>query len=818
MSDLPLDGLRVVEIGTGDALSFCGKLFSDFGAEVIKVEPPGGDPDRSCEPLVDIGGGKRESAYFAWGNTNKQSITADLADAKDVARVRALLGTADLLLDSRHADEINASALSHEALRKADPALAITAIAWFSEHGPYRNYQATEATIRSLAGLVKQVGPVEGPPTLPRDGQTAVITGLTAFIPTLAGLLSRERGARRYAVNAHEALLQISEYDLTLALDAGFTRLRSGVNSFGRNFPGGAYRTKQGWLGVTVVTIQQWRAFCVMMDRPELGGKPEYATGPLRAVHTTALNAIFEPILMQKTAAEWFERAIKLRLPVVVIPTMKELFEQTVQRERGAFGEVRIGSAIFEGPAIPHHLKASLPKRNGTAPLAGAHNTISIAPRKRVASGAANPDGPLPLAGLRVIDCTMGWAGPSCTRQLADLGADVIKVESIEYADWFRGTDQRPPYHEEQTYEKQSKFSIMNRGKRGVTLDLTAPKGIALFHRLLTDAHAVIDSYSADVMPRLGLGAEALLRINPKLLVVTMPAFGMSGPWSSVRAYGSTLEHGAGIPTVTGREQDPPTMNHAVFGDPIGGLNGAVAAILGFMYQKKTGKGQHIDLSQVQGLLPLTAKYAVEQSATGKLRSRPGNRHHDYVPHGCFPCVGEDRWLTIAVRNDREWQGLCRVMRRPDLAADPALATAEGRRKNEDMIESAIHAWSRMTMVDPAMVALQAEGVPAAVARVPMDLLSDPQLMTIGHWQPMERAFLGPHLMPTVAYREDGAVLPRRITMAAPTLGQHNKEILGGILGLSDRELASLAEEGIIGTVATPPKPKEAPRKAAVNE
>jgi crotonobetainyl-CoA:carnitine CoA-transferase CaiB-like acyl-CoA transferase len=157
-------------------------------------------------------------------------------------------------------------------------------------------------------------------------------------------------------------------------------------------------------------------------------------------------------------------------------------------------------------------------------------------------------------------------------------------------------------------------------------------------------------------------------------------------------------------------------------------------------------------------------------------------------------------------------------MRRPDLAADPALATAEGRRKNEDMIESAIHAWSRMTMVDPAMVALQAEGVPAAVARVPMDLLSDPQLMTIGHWQPMERAFLGPHLMPTVAYREDGAVLPRRITMAAPTLGQHNKEILGGILGLSDRELASLAEEGIIGTVATPPKPKEAPRKAAVNE
>lgn len=817
MSELPLDGLRVVEIGTGDALSFCGKLFADFGAEVIKIEQPGGDPERTSEPLVDIGGGKRESAYFAWANTNKQSITADLTEAKDIERVRALLATADLLLDSRHANDVAASALSHDALREADPALAITSISWFSEHGPYRNYQATEATIRSLVGLVKQVGPIKGPPTLPRDGQTAVITGLTAFIPTLAGLFSRERGSRRYSVNAQEALLQISEYDLTLALDAGFTRQRSGVNNFGRNFPGGAYRTKQGWLGVTVVTVQQWRAFCTMVDKPELGGRPEYATGPMRAVHTEALNALFEPILLQKTAAEWFERAIKLRLPAVVIPSMKELFEQTVQRERGAFGDIRIGSATFEGPAIPHHLKASLPKRNGTAPLAGEHNATQFPARKRIATGAAKPDGPLPLSGLRVIDCTMGWAGPSSTRQLSDLGADVIKVESSEYADWFRGTDQRPPYYEEQTYEKQSKFAIMNRGKRGVTLDLTSPKGIALFHRLLADADAVVDSYSADVMPRLGLGAEALLKINPKLLVVTMPAFGMSGPWSGVRAYGSTLEHGAGIPTVTGREEDPPTMNHAVFGDPIGGLNGAVAAILGFMHQKKTGKGQHIDLSQVQGLLPLIAKYAVEQSATGKLRPRPGNRHNDHVPHGCFPGVGEDRWLTIAVRNNKEWQGLCRVMRRPDLAADPALATVEGRRKNEDMIDDAIRTWSRMAQVDPAMVALQAEGVPAGVARVPMDLLSDPQLMAIGHWHPMERAFLGPHLMPTVAYREDNAVLPRKVTRAAPTLGQHNKDVLGGILGLSDRELATLEDEGIIGTVATPPKPKETTRKVAVN-
>ena len=814
MPVLPLSELRVVEIGSGDALGFCGKLFSDFGAEVIKIEPPGGDPARKLAPLVDPGDGRRESATFAWLNTNKRSITADLDQAADAAKLHNLLSGADLLLDGRQPAELRAPRLSHDELRRSEPGLAITAISWFGEHGPYRNYAATDSVCRSLAGLVKPVGPVEGPPVLPREGQIAAIAGLTAFIPSLAGLYARgTQGARRFAVSAHEAMLQISEFDTGLALEAGFTRPRIGLNRFGRGFPVGNFATKDGWLGITVVTPAQWVAFCEMIGLPELGPDPRYSATAERYLHAEELKRIIEPVLMHRSAKEWFERGIGLRLPLAIVPDMRELLAQQVLRARGAFAKVEIGKASFDGPVLPQHLTASPPRPNGRAPFAGEHNDAVLPARRRVATGSAGAGAGLPLQGIRIIDLTMGWAGPSATRQMGDLGADVIKVESCQYPDWFRGTDPRGPYYPEKTYEKTYWFQMQNRNKRGITLDLTSPSGLSLLKRLLKDADAVIDNYAADVMPRLGLDAAAMLNINPRLVVVTMPAFGMTGAWSGVRAYGSTLEQASGLPSVTGREGDPPTMLHAALGDPVGGLNAAAALLLGFMHQEKTGEGQHIDLSAVEAMLPLVAPSIIEQSVTGASGPRIGNRHPVYVPNGCFPCLGEDQWIALAVRSNQEWLALCEVMHRPDLAADPALATAEGRRAEEDRIEVAIAHWTMTVRPDLAMVTLQAARIPAGVARLPMDLPGDPHLVKVGHWQSVDRPFMGPHLLPSVSYRENASELPYPIERLAPTLGEHNEEVFCQVLGLGRDEIAQLRDDGVIGNVATSRKSK--PRSAA---
>ncbi|MCO5129976.1 MAG: CoA transferase [Xanthobacteraceae bacterium] len=812
MPELPLANLRVVEIGSGDALAYCGKLFSDFGATVIKIEPPGGDPARRIAPLVDIGGGAkegaRESAGFAWLNTNKHSVTADLAVDADVTRVRALLRDADLLLDARPPAAIESSRLKHSDLRAADPALAITAISWFGEYGPYRDHAVTDAVCHSLAGLVKLVGPAEGPPVLPRDGQIAVMAGLTAFIPSLAGLYGRADGARRFAVSAFEAMLQISEFDTGLALESGFTRPRLAINRFGRGFPVGNFATQQGWLGVTVVTPAQWMSFCAMIGLPELGSDPRYSSTADRYLHADEISHIIHPVLMRKPAREWFEQGIALRLPLAIVPDMAELLAQPVHRARRAFAPVRIGAAAFDAPVLPQHLTRARPKPNGVAPLAGAHDGASFAPRARLARRAATPDDPPPLKGLRIIDLTMGWAGPTATRQMGDLGADVIKVESCQYPDWFRGTDPRGPYHPERTYEKTYWFQMMNRNKRGITLDLTSAAGLDLLKRLIRTADAVIDNYAADVLPRMGLDPAAMLAINPRLVVVTMPAFGTTGAWKDCRAYGSTLEQASGLPSVTGREEDPPTMLHTALGDPLGGVSAAAALMLGFMQQRNTGEGQHIDLSQVECTMQLTAPAIIAQAATGQAPPRIGNRHPRFVPNGCFPCLGEDQWITLAIRSDDEWPKLCEIMHRPDLAADPALATAEGRRLQEDRIEIAIRHWTATVRPDLAMVTLQAAGIAAGVARAPADLAADPHLMATGHWQPAVRRYMGPHLLPSVSYREGDAPRPYAITRLAPTLGQHNREVLGEVLGLGDDDIARLEADGVIGTAATSKKSK----------
>jgi len=809
MPPLPLSHLRIVELGSGEALGYCGKLFADFGAEVIKIEPQGGDPGRRIPPLVDAGDGQRESATFAWLNTNKKSITADSENPADVERILALLATADLLIDARPPDDVKASLISHEKLNAADPGLAITALSWFGEHGPYRNYHATDSVCRSLAGLVKLVGAIDGPPILPRDGQIGVMAGLTAFIPSLAGLYGHTHGARRFAVNSLEAMLQISEFDTGLALEAGFTRPRAGINRFGRGYPSGNFVTKDGWLGVTVVTPAQWTAFCTLLDMPDLAADPKYSATIGRFIHADELKAIITPAMLKRTAMEWFEMGVDLRLPLAVVPDMKELLAQDVHRAREAFGTVEIGTAKFEGPVLPQHLTRSRPKPNGRAPLAGADGKTAMPAHKRQATRAATAQDALPLKGLRIIDLTMGWAGPTATRQMGDLGADIIKVESCQYPDWFRGTDTRPPYHEERTYEKTYWFQMNNRNKRGITLDLTSKAGLDLLKRLMKDADAVIDNYAADVMPRLGLDVETILKINPRLVVVTMPAFGMTGEWSGVRAYGSTLEQASGLPSVTGFPDDPPTMLHAAFGDPISGVNGAAALLLGFMHQRNTGEGQHIDLSQVECMLPMVAPSILEQSATGQTSPRIGNRHPQYVPNGCFPTLGNDQWLTLAVRTDDEWRALCGVMRRDDLADNAELSDADGRRKHEDMIEVAIRQWLADVRPDIAMVTLQKAGVPAGIAKLPQDLASDPHLLKTGHWQPSDRPFMGPHLLPSVSYREGNSELPYAITRLAPTLGEHNVDVLRNVLGLTDSEIAALERDEVIGTVASLPKPKK---------
>lgn len=783
---MPLSPYRILQIGSGFALDYCGKLFADFGADVVKLEPAGGDPLRRTPPLVDGG----ESGLFAWLNTNKHSVADSGLDT--------LLPGADVLLDGRPPGEIGDA---HAALRAAHPALAITALSWFGETGPYRDFAATEATVRALAGLVKLTGPAEGPPILATDHQSGALAGLAAFIATAGGLYGRAAGARRFSVSLHETAVNIAEYEAGVAWDGAESRQRPGVNRFGRNYPVGIWPTKQGLIGVTIVTPAQWRGLCAMLGMPELAKQARFSLNTDRLRQAAELDALFVPIWQTRTAEEWFELALEHKLPMAVVPTMAELLEQHVHRERGAFVPVRIGEAAFEAPVLPQHLTHTPPRAGGDAPLACEDHAAWSVPAEPRPTGPA-PDGSLPLAGLRIIDLTMGWAGPTGARHLGDLGAEVIKVEACQYPDWWRGTDLRASFIAEQRYEKIPWFQMMNRNKLDVTLDLTQPDGVALMKRLVGTAHAVIENYSSEVLRKLGLDYSVLAQVRPGLVMLSMPAFGSDNAWSACRAYGSTLEQASGLPTITGFAQHPPTMNQTAYGDPVGGFNASAALMVALLHQQRTGEGQNIDLSQVECMLPLVAGALIEQSATGTLSPRIGNRHPVHVPQGAFRCQGDDAWIAVSVTGDDAWRALCGLIGREDLSG----LDAAQRRAAQAQLEAAIEGWTSERSADDAMAALQAAGVAAGVARLPAELDRDPHLLARGFWRRVDRPFIGPHWQSSAAFREGS--LPYPIRRVAPTLGQDNAALLGGRLGLSDAELTDLTARDVIGTVPKPRRPQ----------
>jgi crotonobetainyl-CoA:carnitine CoA-transferase CaiB-like acyl-CoA transferase len=536
-----------------------------------------------------------------------------------------------------------------------------------------------------------------------------------------------------------------------------------------------------------------------MLGLPELRDDPSLFMGVDRLQHIADIEGKIIPRLKQRTAQEWFAEGLRRKIPIVPVPDIGDLIADEEKRARGAVVPIMIGDETGFTAGSMQRLTGTPPRRGGAVPDIG-EAMLGSAHAREVATPApaAGGENRLPLEGVRVVDFSMGWAGPICTRTLADLGADVIKIEAVQYPDWWRGVDRRPAYVLEQMYEKSVRYCIMNRNKRGITLDLTRPQGLDLAKRLLADADVVVDNYSVEVLPKLGLGYDVLSKLNPKLVMMSMSAFGAGSVSRNCRAYGSTLEQGSGLPSVVGDPDGPPVMSHTAFGDAVGGLNGCAAVLTALIHAKLTGKGQFIDLAQIECMMPFAAPWIITHSIDGNEPVKYGNRHPDFAPHGCFPCAGADNWIVVAVSSDAMWPKLAKLLGRADWATDAGLKTVAGRRTIESEIEAAISAWTSARDPEDAMTALQAAGIAAGVTRLPIELLHDPQLQARGFIQQVDRAFIGKHPQPSMPFREGAKPFP--IRSAPPTLGEHNQEILGGLLGLSDAELEQLTREGIIGT------------------
>ncbi len=405
----------------------------------------------------------------------------------------------------------------------------------------------------------------------------------------------------------------------------------------------------------------------------------------------------------------------------------------------------------------------------------------------------------LPLAGIRVLDLGQVYAGPTCGRVLCELGAEVIKIEGIYRTDPVRNLFIAENDGSDDYWNRGGYYVFRNVGKRSVTLEFTHSEGVELFKRLVPLTDVVVESFTPRVMENLGLEYASLRQLRPDIIMLSMSGYGQSGPWRDYGAFGTGLEAASGICSTTGYRDGPPARTGISFTDPLTGLMGAGAVLLALLYRRRTGKGQFIDLSQHEAAIPLIGHALMDFVMNGRQRPRLGNRDLVAAPQGCYRCYGEDDWLVISVANDNQWLRFVAAVGHPEWAEDQRFADILSRHRHHDELDALIETWTREQDHIEAMHLLQRAGVTAAAVLNPKEVLLDPHLRERGTFDLVDVPGAGRRPVPRVL----GARFSRfeaRARGPAPKLGEHNREVLQGLLGLSDDDVARLEEEGTIGT------------------
>ena len=395
----------------------------------------------------------------------------------------------------------------------------------------------------------------------------------------------------------------------------------------------------------------------------------------------------------------------------------------------------------------------------------------------------------------------MFWSGPYLTNLLGNLGAEVIKVESIQVPDGWRGAAISGHFDsKERGWERSPLWNQVNTDKLDITLDLSRPKGAEVFKRLVEIGDIVVENYTSRVMKNFGLDYPVLRGINPRIIMIALPAHGGTGPWEDFTGYGYSIEQTAGIPQLTGYPDGLPKTMAWGFTDPIAGVNGASAVMFALLHRQMTGKGQYIDLSQVEALTSMIGDAMVDWSMNRRIPSRRGNRHPFMAPHGYYRCKGPDTWVGIAVSNDKEWEAFCETIGDPPWTEADEFADCLSRIENQDELDRLVEEWTVQHDPYEVMHTLQNAGVPAGAVLHASELLVDPHLTERGTYQIVDRAVVGshPYLLPSAPERFSKC--PARIRRPAPLLGQDNDYVLKRLLGMSDKEVQDLADEHIIGT------------------
>jgi crotonobetainyl-CoA:carnitine CoA-transferase CaiB-like acyl-CoA transferase len=795
-----LDGLRVLDLSDDVAGAYCTKLLADAGAQVTRAERTEGHRLRGWSISGSCGrDGEEDGVLFRFLAAGQESI--ELGTDPAPATIEALAAEADVAVVSTVGGRMPTAPawVDPMHLHQAHGALVVVSLSDFGLTGPRAGDRSPEFLLQALGGSLHNHGSTERVPLAVGGGLAEWTVGTYGALGTLTALTGRRRSGvgDLVDVSALECLaVTFICYPSVQASMPGGERRRSTYVMIP-----GIERCSDGYVGLATITTAQWHTFLDMIERPDLAEDTTLYNQHERR-RPDVLQAI-DDWTSRHTVDEVIEIGSLYRIPTVplgngeIFPRLEHVRAREVYdvNPRGGFPHPR---PPFRSSATERRLPQAAPARRDRRPF---EDLASTAPSWRAArpfwpdiEPAERPSG-LPLEGIRILDITAFLAGPMSTQYLASIGADVIKVESIQRPDPMRFAVLVEPTVD-RWYEQSTIFHSCNLNKRGLTLNLSDPRGQELARRLVAEADVVVENFTPRVMEHFGLTYEALRAINPGIIMVRMPGFGLAGPWRERPGFAASMEQVSGLAWVTGYTDGQPIIPGIC--DPLAGMHSAFAILTALEHRARTGEGQEIELAMIDMTASLVSEQVLEHAVYGHLMQREGNRLPGLAHQGVYPCSDPEQWVAVSMATDEDWQALRTALGAPAWASDPRLQSQQGRLECSDLLDERLGAWCAAHSHKDALAALRAAGVPSEVVVHSYDVDLDDQMNSRGFWEEVSHDVVGTVRFPAWPIRIHSRHQPW-FRLAAPLLGADNAEILGAV-GVSEAELDKLARDGIVGT------------------
>ena len=789
--------LRVLELGGGVSAAYAAKLLGDHGADVVKVEPPDGDPTRRRGPFHEDVEDPEQSGTFLALNVNKRGACLDFASRGGRRELDNLIGWADILVHNEPRSKAVELGLDPSTLEAAHPQLVTLSITPFGITGPYRDYRGTELIVANAGGWANLCPGTHSEPGLPPlkvfGHQCAMMAGTAGAMTALA--LARE--ARRSGVGEH---IDLSEQEYVASV------LEGGIPSYAYRgavlnrvhqrglIPWRIFEAKDAPIFLVCPEQDQWERLVEFMGNPDWAALEVFADMQSRVENQDLVHQLVQEFVGERNCWELYHEGQKHRICIAPVTNYPEFAANEHLRARRFFTTVdHAGVGSLEHLASPVLTTSGRAPVRRPSPWLGEHNDEVLGRfEPRDTNVPTKPT--LPLEGVRVVDLTWVWAGTFGSMNLAHLGAEVIHIESAKRPDLYRRTAVMRS-DEVLTLNQSGMFNQWNQGKRGVAVDLGTEQGIEVVKDFVRVSDVVTQNFATGVMERLGLGYDVLRGINPRIIMASISGYGQSGPYRDYMGYGPATSPLTGISAVTGYVGGGPEEVGVSMPDPNAGITAALAVVSALERRDETGVGDHLDVS----LFESSAAYGVEAwmqyAFNGTQPERAGNRDPCMAPHGCFPCQGDDRWVAIACASDAEWQTLAGLID-PALVGDARFESLASRKANEAALEEVVAAWTRQQDRWQVTATLQSAAIAAFPTFTCKDIVEDPHLNARGYIERLVHPEVGARAHTGIPWR-----LARRqngVRMPAPCLGADTEQVLRDTLGYDEARIAALREGDVL--------------------